>query len=200
MLAFSILLNILGFLVFLFLFWRRLKEDYPAEIVFSSGAIILVSGAFLRFASVAAFPQGWFWGFVFGSFCGLLIAKYKYNLRFYETLEVCIISFLPWLAFIFLADSVMIASWSSFVGFVVVMCLVLLFLFLDSRYRQFSWYASGRLGFSGLSTLGIFFLLRAAVALAFPSVLSFLQKGEVYLSGSFALICFLLVFNLARKV
>ena len=105
---------------------------------------------------------------------------------------------LPWLGLIFLKDSIKLSSLTSFLAFFAVACLLTLFAYLDASYKNFSWYRSGRVGFSGLTTLGVLFLLRAAFASFFPDVISFV-KYEAILSGVAAFVIFLAIFNLARS-
>ena len=72
------------------------------------------------------------------------------------------------------------------------------FFYLDSRYKRFVWYKSGKAGFAGVMTLGVYFLARGAIAMAFPFMISFVGKYDAILSGSFALVCFLLIYILSR--
>jgi hypothetical protein len=105
---------------------------------------------------------------------------------------------LPWLGVIFLSDSIEKSNPASFIGFIVIILLIVLFYFLDAHYKKFTWYKSGRVGFTGLTTLGLLLLLRAAVAPIVPDMLSFSGKYEAIISGILAFVSFLLVFNLAR--
>jgi len=106
---------------------------------------------------------------------------------------------LPWIALIFLGDSVVKSSLSSFLGFLAILVFILVYYYFDSHYKKFSWYKSGKIGFSGLVTLGIIFLVRAGVAVSESVVLSFVDKYEAAFSATAALFCFLAVFNLGRK-
>ncbi|KKT33345.1 MAG: hypothetical protein UW21_C0012G0005 [Candidatus Woesebacteria bacterium GW2011_GWB1_44_11b] len=54
------------------------------------------------------------------------------------------------------------------------------------------------MGFSGLLVAGLFFLIRAGVATAFPTVLSFVGGVEGTVSGIVAFAFFLGLYNLSR--
>jgi hypothetical protein len=195
----AIALNLLGFFVFLFIFWKKLKEDYIGNQVFSSAIYITVGVLASYFLSDKFFSAWWFWAGFLGFIVGLVIATIHFKLRFYETFEAAIIAFLPWLSFVFLADAIRSSSWFSLGISVFTLIFVFLFGFLNSRYRDFGWYKSGKIGFAGLTTLGVYFLTRGVVAIILPFMLSFVRNYEVMLSGLAAFFLFLAVFNLSRK-
>jgi hypothetical protein len=120
-------------------------------------------------------------------------------MKFFETLDACIPGFLFWALFVFLSDSIAFSNLSSLIASGIVLLIIVLFFFLDSRYKRFVWYRSGRIGFSGFSVLGIFFILRAVFAAAFIDVLSFVGTLDVIISAVVAFFSFLIVFNLARN-
>jgi hypothetical protein len=140
----------------------------------------------------------WFWlGFV-GIGVGLAIGIKRFHLKAYEAMEAVVCGILIWLALVFLNDSVANSSIFSFAGFAAVIAIVGIYYFLDGHYHNFAWYKSGKIGFAGLTSAGIFFLARAVVAGLFPFVLSFSGKYELYLSAIASFIFFLLTYNLAR--
>ncbi len=195
----NVLIALLGLAVSLFIYWRRLREDYPSEIIFSS-AFITYLLIFIAWAVSYRFLPGWFFWLTFlGLIFGVGLSVFKFRIRFYESLEGMTFSVLPWLSFIFLSDSVENSSLISFFGFVVVLAFIFVFYYFETHYKNFSWYRSGKIGFAGLATLGVFFLVRSAIAIFFTSVLSFTGKFEVYLSGIVAFVAFLTIFNLGRK-
>lgn len=195
----SIVLNLLGLLFFLFIFWRRLKEDYIGNQIFGTSFIILVALFAARIIAEQIAAGFWFWVSTFSVGVGVAFGIAKYNLKLFETLEAAISGLLPWISFYFLEDSIKTSSVSSMVGFLVVMLLVILFFILDKHYKKFTWYRSGKVGFSGLTVLGTFFLIRAAVELFYDGVLSFSGNQDIYLSAIVAFISFFILFNLARK-
>jgi hypothetical protein len=196
---FGILSAVLGILLFLFLFWNKQREDYPSGQIFTTAFYILIGIAAGYLISRRIYPQWWFWEALAGLAAGFGLGIFRFKFRFYEAFESLVIAILPWLSLVFLADSISSLSYFSFAAFVVIVALMGLYHFLDKHYKSFSWYRSGRIGFSGLTVAGVFFLIRAAVAFNFAFVLSFVVSVEAILSGVAAFILFLLTFNLARS-
>lgn len=196
----SILINLLGILIFFFLYWRRLKEDYISPVIFTSLSIILVLGMMAYFLANKFLPNWWFWTTITAFFVGLVVSVKYLKLHFYETLEVTIVSLFPWLFIVFLFDAVKNRSWISFSAAIIIPIFLFIYNQLNLRYKDFGWYRSGRIGFAGLTTLGIFFLIRGTIAIFLPFVLSFAGKMEPIASGSAAFLLFLGVFDLSRKL
>jgi hypothetical protein len=190
--------NILGYLVFLFLFWRKLKEDYSAQPIFTTGFYILLSFLIFFFIAFKFLFAYWFWFSLLGIGVGLTIGILRFRLKLYEVIEATICGVFIWLALVFLNDSVIHSSIFSFAGFAVAIAIVGIYYFLDGHYHTFTWYKSGKIGFAGLTSAGIFFLVRAIIAGFYPFVLSFSGKYELYLSAIASFIFFLLTYNLAR--
>jgi hypothetical protein len=195
----NILVNFLGVLVFLFLFWKRLKEDYASEIIFKTAFSIIIGILIGWGISFKFFPNLFFWTSLAGALVGLTFAILKFKVRFYESLEAFILSSLPWLAFVFLEDSVGNASLSSFLGFTGILILVFESFWLDTHYKNFSWYQSGRVGFAGLATAATAFLVRSLLAIKGVAMLSLVGGQEAVVSGVVALTCILLIFDLGRR-
>jgi len=188
----------LGVIVFLFIFWKRLNEDYSSEVIFQT-AFSVLAGIFVALLLTNKFlPGAFFWTGSVGGLIGLLLAIFRFKVKFFESFEAFIISVLPWLGFVFLKDSVFNSSLSSFLGFIVILIMVFISYWLDSHYKNFTWFKSGRVGFAGLATLAFIFLIRSVVDILGISMLSFVAKYEAVLSGAAAFICFLLLFNLGR--
>ena len=194
----NIVVAIFGVLIFLFLFWKRLKEDYSAEIIFESATFILVGIGVGWAASGKFFPSWFFWASLSGGIAGLLLAILRFKVKFYETLEAFTISSLPWLSLIFLKDSVMKSSLSSFLAFLVILVMLFVSYYFDTHYKKFGWYRSGKIGFAGLATAALMFLVRSAIAIVKVPVLSLVGRSEGIISGALAFICFLLLFKLGR--
>lgn len=201
MLVNAILIS-LGILGYLFFVWRRLKDDYSANVVFSTSLIILsssfvLSGIFTHFASGL-----WFWGGIVGILVSFGISVYKYKLKFYESLEAFGIGFFIILSMIFLADSIIASSISSLGFFLVILALIILFFVMEMKYKDLSWYKSGKVGFSGLFILGIFFVIRSLIAIVYPHVLSYLVTFsllDAILSALVGLAMFLVLYKLSKS-
>ena len=195
----KIFFNTIGVLLFFFLFWRKLKEDYDSERILTFAVFIAAGIGIASFISLSFLPQWWFWADCLGATLGFTLGRLKFKFRFFENLEAATIGLLPWLSIVFLQDAILYSSWSSLIAFAALILIVGFYIFLDTHYKKFTWYKSGRVGFSGLTTLGVLFLIRTAVAAGFPSVLSFLGPIDSIISGVIAFTSFLLVFNLSRQ-
>jgi len=186
----SLTLNLLGVVLFLFLFWRRLKEDYSREIVFGSAFLILLGVVIGFWLSTSFFPNWIFWFEAFGAFLGFSWGVFKYSLRFFEAFEASFLGLLPWLALFFVTKVIYVSM--------AILVLIVLFIYLNAKYKNFAWYKSGRIGVAGLLTAGVFFVGRASLAIFNPTMVSFAGRSEIILSAISAFTIFLLVYNLAK--
>lgn len=176
-----------------------MKEDYAAEIIFKSASYIL-TGMVIGFLISKSFFAEWFlYCEFFGVIVGVYFAMVRFRLKFYEILDSTILAFLPWFSLMFLSDSVIHLSFDSFMGFLFMLVVIFLYYYFDTHYRNFSWYKSGRVGFSGLISLAIIFIARSAIATFGITVISFVSKYEAIVSGLLAFITFLMLFKLSRK-
>lgn len=195
----NVLTSFFGIIVFLFIFWKRLKDDYASSLIFTISFYILL-GVMLGSAVTSRFFPTWFlWAVFLGAAAGVGFCIFRFKVRFYEILEAVIIGFLPWLSFIFLKDSVVNQAFSSFVAFLVVLILIYVFYYLDSHFREFTWYKSGKVGFAGLAALGLLSIVRSAASFIKVSMLSFNGKIDALASLSLGFICFILLYNLSRS-
>ena len=198
MLVNYLLLDALGITFYLFILWRRLKEDYSSAVVFSLGFIVLISVAIGQVISYFLLPDYWFWLAIMGVSTGLIFSYYRYKFRIYETLDAFTESVFPWLLLIFLFDSVHNKSVSSLGGVFVILSLTIFYYFINSQYKKFTWYKSGKVGISGLLSLAIFFLLRGISGFFVSDMLTFAGRFDLILSLALSFFCFLGVYHLSR--
>ena len=199
----SLILNIsftlAAVLLFLFFFWQKLKEDYTRNQVFTTAFYTLFGvGAGNIIAYYIASPW-WFYLALVGGCLGILVGILRFKLRIFETIEGGILGGLILILFAFFYNFTIHKTTSSGIGSIVLILGVFLYFLLNKHYKHFAWYASGKVGFSGLVIAGGFFLIRSLVALRFTTVLSFVGSQETLISGVIAFVCFLSLFNLARK-
>lgn len=195
----SIIFGLLSAIAFLFVFWRKLKEDYVQDQIFSTGFYIIFGIIIGGIIAVNFKPAWWFWSSLSGALLGLSLGVEKYKLRMFEALEAAIYGGLILYAAYFLFDYVDSFDKFSIIGHACILFLILTFEFLNMHYKKFSWYKSGRVGFSGLTISGMFFILRAIAATFFPAAPSLIGRSDVILSGIFAFIAFISVYNLSRS-
>ena len=196
----NILIIFLGVLWFFFNYWRRLKDDYISSQIFASGIYIIGFTLLFYFTVKKYLPAYWYWGGFGGFILGVIVSSKRIRLRYFETFESAIVSVLPFLAAIYLMDTVKNSSLFSLGGFIITFGFLLIYRILNDRYKNIGWYKSGRIGFAGLTTLGIYFIFRGIVALVFPFMLSFSGNYETILSGVVSFFLFLMVFNLSKKI
>lgn len=195
----NILAGVLGILIFLFVFWKRLKEDYSSEIIFQTAAAILVGIGLAWFLSILFFASWFFWAAFAGGLMATFLMRIKFKLRFYETLEALILASMPWISLIFLEDSVTSASLRSFLAFAVILIMVFLSYWLDVNYKSFRWYKSGKVGFTGLLIATLFFLTRTVLATIGVTMLSFVGNFEVAISGVVTIASLVLLLKLRNE-
>lgn len=193
-----VIANLFGIFTLLYLLWKRLKDDYHYEKIFNLSFIVLFGLIIGLIISKFILPQFWFWISLTTVMLGFTAFIVSTKIRFYESFEGLVLSFLPWISFIFLHDAVVNSSLSSFLAFWITLICLFVFFFCDSQYRGFTWYKSGRVGFAGLVTAGLFFTLRLLMSIYFKDVISLVDNLEVYFSATVAFTIFLLLYNLSR--
>lgn len=195
----NLLTVVIGTTFFLYIFWKRLKEDYLPDQIFTTAVFSLVGICIGIFLAKLIAREWWFWFIAVFSLSGLLFGIFKFKLRFFEVFEAAFIGLLPWLSMVFLFHSIAAVNVMSFVVFTIIVLLLGLYYYLDTHYKNFPWYVSGRVGFAGLTTAAIFFLVRAGLALNSNPVLSLSGKLDSALSAVAAFTLCLLTYNLARN-
>ncbi len=191
--------SLLAALSFLFFFWRKLREDYTQNQVFNVGFYSLLGIFVFSIFSNYYFPVYMFWLSFLGAIVGLVVGINRFHFRLFESLEAWISGNISVLFFFYIYESVIKFDLFNAYAALFSAFLIFLFLFLDKHYKKFNWYKSGRVGFSGLIIMGIFFLTRSLIAIVIPNMLFFVGKIDAIISGVLAFISFLTLFNLAKR-
>jgi len=98
----NVAVALIGITIFLFIFWKRLREDYASGLIFETAFYILIGIGLVQLASFKTFRRLVFLEQVsIGAAAGLYLGILRFKLRFYESLEALIISLLPWLGLLF---------------------------------------------------------------------------------------------------
>lgn len=195
----NLLFGLAGVMLFLFVFWRRLKDDFSSDVVFQISAAILFGLALGLTLSKIINPSWFFWFAILGYFLGMFLMIFKFKLHFFETLEAAIMAGMPFISLLFFKDSITNYSLNSFLAFVGSLILIFLAYWFDLNYKSFTWYKSGRIGFAGLTVSILFFLARTVIAILGITMVSLVSQLEAIISGSLVLICAALLMYLARK-
>jgi hypothetical protein len=193
-----ILLNFIGILLGLFLFWRRLKEDYIENQIFSVAFLTILGFVFAYLVSRMFFLKWIFWLPFLLSMGVLLVSGKKFGMRIFEVVDAAVIAYLSWFLFEGILYLIFLKNIQSLILTIINLILFLGFFLIDTQYKKIPWYRSGRTGFTGMFIMGLFFLIRAGVALVAPDMLIFLLEYDVFISGVVSFISFLMIFNLAK--
>ncbi len=183
----------------MFVFWRRLKEDYSSDIIFQTATAILVGMGLGLLMSKLFLPLWFFWLALAGSLAGMLLMVSKFKLKKFETFEAFVLASLPAISVMLFEDSIIHSTLSSFLAFVASLVFIFIAYWIDQNYKSFTWYKSGKIGFTGLSTSALFFLVRTVVAITGISVVSFVGRFEAIGSGIIGLVCLGLLIYLGRE-
>lgn len=167
-------LSFLGVVLFSFVLWRRLKEDYPHEQIFFLTLLFL----FVGFLSLVIIDKRLgdfsFWGvFVINILAGFYFIK-KLGFKFFESIDALAPSWFWFIFFFSLAG--FLRDWKNIMSLsypTAALLSLFTYHFLLARYRRFSWYPSGKVGFAGFFSLAAYFVLQALVAIYKTLVLSF---------------------------
>lgn len=179
--------------IFAYVFWKKLREDYPNELIFSLTLALLASGVFAWWIFQKFLYDFVFWGiFILPVLFGSYFVK-KFDMRPFEVIDAVSISWF-WFAF-FAAAGTQLAILQMPVLLSLPQALIPLislgiYSFFIRSYRSFSWYPSGRVGFAGLASLALYFLLFAVFSLYQVVALSLSRE---LLNGIIGLVLFLLL-------
>lgn len=160
-----IALNILGVFIFMFIYWKKLKDEYSSEIVFSSVFTYILFLLIFLFVSYRTSFEYWFW-FTFAALPATgLFLKLKRKMSLYELLDAFAIAVIPWLVLLFTAEIIITGRVLNLVWAILFCLIAILYKYLESRYKLISWYKSGKIGFLGLVSVLVYFLFRGVASL-----------------------------------
>lgn len=166
---------LLAFIISSFSFWQRLKEDYKEEEIFGLTLFIAVCCLFFSWLSAFLFSSSRF--FFPLAFLGAVLAVKLWALRFRVNIwEVFDAMSLPFLYFLFFGGigSFLKSGYFWDLGYVGVSLLgFVVWEFSRGKYRSYSWYKSGKIGFLFWEVSFIVFLLLSGLA--------FFKKNALYL-------------------
>ncbi len=161
----------IAFVSYLFFYWRRLKEDYTSNLLFASGIAMIVPPAVATLAVlVISKESGYaFWSAVVIYAVSFFIVIKKYKIRGFESFEASGIGLLAILLIWSILSFLSAVNVATFLLAILPIISYLAFVFLDGRYKRFTWYSSGRVGFAGCVGLLLYFLMRSVVVVFAPS-------------------------------
>jgi len=204
------IIRVIAIIIFLYLTWRNLKVDYPAEKLISFGWLSLLG--FFVFGRVGFGLLNWgswvnwqdwlmVWqkpgmdyligtlGFVLVSFLFSKVNQFK----FFAFLEDNLKNFLIFLFIIMIDELIRSRFEIKIVGYLLVFLITyLIALWLFKRYRSFVWYKSGKKGFVllfssfliNLLTSGLLFWFKGGLVLVILSlIISLISLVGLFILG-----------------
>lgn len=168
----------LGFFAFSFVSWRKLREDYGVNSIFTLTLIFLLGGVPAGLVLARLLSAG-MWGFLLG---GLVVSWYaakKMGFKIFEILDGVVLG-LVWLSLFFQAGFFIRFGWGKHFTNTLYLLIPVLVLacarYVFVGYRRFSWYPSGKIGFIGAAAGFSYFFLLSMVDFALGLVLSSQSK------------------------
>jgi len=194
----KIVANFFGAVLFLYLLWRRLKEDYKREDVISAAFLILIADYLGFLLAKYLLPGWWFWVCLVFSFSALYFSSRKFKIKIFEAIDAYVFSSFSLLTMYLL--QLLISDPSLVLGltFLVSLIFVAAFLVVNANYKRFRWYKSGRVGFTGIAISALFFLTKGVIALFADGVVLFSGVVEPYLAFTLVAVCVFIIYRLSR--
>jgi hypothetical protein len=193
----GVLISIVTSFAFLFFLWKKLREDYEKDHIFTLGFLSLF-GLYIGFGIGRLLPEYWFWTSLVGFCVAFVLYTRKAKLRFYESLEAAAPGLLLFLFVPFLTHAITTQNIVSGVaGGVTLFCIFILFI-LRKHYKRFTWYKSGKIGFASMVVFGFIFLLRTIIALVLPDTFSIAWPVDILASAIVSFLCFFSLYNLSE--
>ena len=181
-------LKFLAITAFSFVLWKKLKEDYTTDLIFSF-TILILAFTTLGVAVAQNFLPGYSFWLV--TLLDTLVVSWfvKSNyFKLYELLDALVLSLLTLFLGTNITELLLQIIRDRGIGvsdiyftaqiFAALLTIILYKIYLK-RYRSFSWYPSGKIGFIGLSLAASYFLLRGLVAIGTSSVVPFFEPARI---------------------
>lgn len=186
MTIFNILINIFtpflglsGLFFSSFVLWRKLKEDYRNENIFKFTLIVLLGGIIGFWLGLHWASYFVFWTIAAGAILGGIYSIKKFGFKFFEVIDAAAIAGFWFFLFYYLGNIVgslgFQANWflRNFIligEFLLVAIFIVVYRYLSRNYRRFYWYPSGKIGFAGLLSVSLYFLLRGMLIVLYKGV------------------------------
>lgn len=192
------ILLFLGITLFLFVFWRGLKDDYIPSQIFSISFTVFFTLILTYVLSLYFFKQYRFWLIVLALFIGFLVGSKRSGVKFYESWDSYILALL---SSFFVSVFILYKNWNInwILFYISIVFSFIVFFIIKNIYKSFIWYKSGKRGFPGLFSIGVFFLIRSIISFIKPDYTISLIEYDLFLSGLISFLSFLNIFMLANK-
>ena len=122
----------------------------------------------------------------------------KYNFKVFEAVDAYVLSSLSLLTIFLFRLGITDFGFSSGITLFICIFSVIAFFFVDKNYKKFTWYRSGKVGFTGLAVLSLFFFIKGVVALFINDMVLFLGNPDYYISFTLVLVCVFIIHKLSN--
>lgn len=123
----EIITTFVGVLLYLFFFWKRLKDDYIRNQIFTTAfyGLVLLGGGYL--ISFYYFNSLRFWFSLTGAIIGFLLGIFRYKLKILEVLEAAVLGLLSIFTSILFGELILSRDILYLFSFIVLVLLIILF-------------------------------------------------------------------------
>ncbi|MFZ2153091.1 MAG: hypothetical protein WAV41_03470 [Microgenomates group bacterium] len=171
------MIKILGIVIFLYLIWRNLNEDYQDNLLISYGwssvLVLLVGGSILTNFNFAGWWQFWrvqntnLGGGIGLAFLWTWWCCVRYGWKLWSFLEDVLPIYYLFVCFIWVSEKVgQTFGWKNILVLLILVGGYLLSNLMRDKYRSFVWYKSGKKGF-------VFFFVNIWLCLALATMAFF---------------------------
>ena len=136
----EIVFVLLSSFLFLFVYYRKLKEDFLPSQIFRDGTLILFCTGVGALISFFIAQQLWFWLSTIGFIIGLIFALIRSRIPILEGLEAASLGALWLLLFYYVFQLITKPTIPEWVGFGGIILTFLIYLFFTFNYKKFTWY------------------------------------------------------------
>ena len=189
---FYILILLFSVIFSIFLFWRRLREDYLTSQIFTAFFYSVFGFSAMIVISLFVYKNWWFWLALIRGHMGLYYGIYRFKLKIFEVYEAFVFAGITFFSITGLTVSFIRLSLSGSIYFFITLLLIPVYFLLSRNYKKISLYRSGRFGVAGVSIAALFFLIRIPVAVSTDNMISFVGKID-WIPSAVSFFIFLIV-------
>ena len=194
------LISVPFFLTSLFILWKKLRDDYIASQIFSLGFGIyfsLVAG-FLLFHFFKFSYSEWF--IVAAPVVVVLYLSNRGRMRLNELVNALAPLLYVSNIYYYLMLVILKNNYFALIGIFLSILFIIFYFLLEKNYKKLQWYKSGKIGFSGLFVLSVYFFMNSALAILIPDMVFFSGKINAIISMLLGLIFAFALTRLSKKV
>jgi hypothetical protein len=199
MIVVNSILYFFAFTISGFIVWKRLKDDYLNYQIFNSYLLVVILIIIGNFIVKNYISNIIFWMDVTAVLIGVFYAFVKYRMRFIETSEAFLVSFLLYLNVYYFDYMFIMKDYRIILISLVTLLSFATFFIFEKLYKSFTWYKSGKIGFSGYAAFFIFMVTRALFSYFFKDLPFYGFYYDSLFSAITALIIMIVVYTIGNR-